>query len=660
MDQHLPIDDESRRQALVALAGRPIAEIADALLAAMGDESWRVRKEAVEMLLAAGEVGDDLVFRLVELLAAEDNAGLRNSASEALERLGARAVKGLCASLTVADIDVRKFVVDILGAIGDKTAVLFLLPVLDDLEPNIVAAVVETLGKIADPSAGSALIGLLQRDDLLLQFTILEALGQLKCPVPLAAIVSLLENPLLKKAAYDCLGAVGGHDAVPLLIKGLSDKGRSAREAAFTAIIRLRDRLPEREIEKVDVQLQALAGSPLVESLLTALDSAELPFKRALVRLLGLTRDGRAMVPLLKAAQNEDVDRECQLAIHEIGGAGIDALVGYFPIAADSEKQQIIQICVSLGMRTCGAILADGARSIDPDVRQRAIAAIGHLVLTEQLSYVVDALDDQDIAVHTEAVGALVRMAAHATEQVRPVAVRLAESPSPKDRSAAARLLFAVDCRERLYFLLKDEEALVRMAAVTALAQDCSAEAINAITLALMDEKPEVRIAAAQSLGACGNADVTDQLILLLADRDQRVQRTVLRTLGMLGNQKAESAITQLIETSSGLLHIQAMESLVALVGAAAMSVIERQLQSSDDEVVKAAIFLMAATDPQRLADHHLSLMQHAHWEVRSSMARALSNALGADAASLLRTAHDQEPDEYVKSQISLLLDRIA
>jgi HEAT repeat protein len=272
---------------------------------------------------------------------------------------------------------------------------------------------------------------------------------------------------------------------------------------------------------------------------------------------------------------------------------------------------------------------------------------------------VAAALEDQESEVQAAAVNALVRLAKHASNAVRPLAMHLAESSSPRDRCAAARLLYPADGGERLFLLLKDEDASVRTTAVAALAQDGSPAARNALSLALMDETPEVRMAAANALGSFRASEAVESLTLLLDDRDQRVQRTALRNLGLVGEASAVPAIASFLERSSGLLRIHAMESLAALAGEGATPIIEQQLASTDEEIVKAAIFLMAAADPQRLAEHHGRLLQHGHWEVRSSMARALGDAMGAAAAPLLMAALDHEPDEYVKSQLVMLLDRI-
>src|SRR5512141_2864652 len=88
-------DEETRRLAVVGLAEYPLAEAKEAFFAAMGDVSWRVRKEAVDAVLA-GAVSMEVMEALIGMLASQENAGLRNSAVEALERLGTLAVPALC------------------------------------------------------------------------------------------------------------------------------------------------------------------------------------------------------------------------------------------------------------------------------------------------------------------------------------------------------------------------------------------------------------------------------------------------------------------------------------------------------------------------------------------------------------------------------------
>ena len=110
-------DEEKRRLAVTGLAGYPVTEVKEHIFQALGDESWRVRKEAVE-LLSGISISREMIEELIALLRSRDNAGLRNAAVEILVRLGAKAVPVLSPYVKDADHDVRKFIVDIMGSIG--------------------------------------------------------------------------------------------------------------------------------------------------------------------------------------------------------------------------------------------------------------------------------------------------------------------------------------------------------------------------------------------------------------------------------------------------------------------------------------------------------------------------------------------------------------
>src|SRR5512147_1587440 len=139
------VDPEERREAAVDLsrAGRGAVPL---LLRALGDTDWRVRKTAVEGLVAFG--GADVTAGLVHRLSAEDNAGARNSAIEALVLLGSASVEPLLPLLAVHDPDVRKFAVDVLGDIRDSRVVPDLVARLGDPDENVRVAAAEALGKI--------------------------------------------------------------------------------------------------------------------------------------------------------------------------------------------------------------------------------------------------------------------------------------------------------------------------------------------------------------------------------------------------------------------------------------------------------------------------------------------------------------------------------
>ncbi|MCF6239325.1 MAG: HEAT repeat domain-containing protein, partial [Candidatus Marinimicrobia bacterium] len=84
-------DEEVRLQGLRDLAAAESIDGLDLIFAAFGDVSWRVRKESIALFLTL-PVSRELIGEIIELLHAEENAGLRNAAVEILSRMGQDAV----------------------------------------------------------------------------------------------------------------------------------------------------------------------------------------------------------------------------------------------------------------------------------------------------------------------------------------------------------------------------------------------------------------------------------------------------------------------------------------------------------------------------------------------------------------------------------------
>jgi len=658
MHDHDLLNEEERRVAVSMLSGRPLSEIRGEVVRAMADPNWRVRKEAVEVFLAADVTVQDME-ELVGLLADEINAGLRNAASEVLERLGTRAIPVLLNHLPESDPDTRKFIVDILGAIGDPSTIPLLLDLMRDRDPNVASASVEALGKIGDPRVIPDLLAAIHASDLCFTFTILDTLGKLRTPLPLDPLIPLLDNPLLKKAIFDCLGTTGDLTVVPILLEGLKERVRSIRESALSALMKIHDRLSHDEEIRFLSEVQTLSGTPLVELLIASLDSIDTEMKPLLIRLLGMIRDSRALIPLLRLSSVEELADSCRRAIADIGASGISSLTSFFPYASDSEQVTIIDACIDMGVRRCEEILVEGSESQNPSVREAAIRGIGALRLAGLVRYAISALDDPDHSVARSAVLTLMQLAPEQGELIHDEAVRRSTSSTLTDRLAAAHLLCATGDRHRLSLLLKDEEPRVRANAVVALAGDTSPETVSLLQLALIDEVADVRIAAVRALGGTGSREVTDSLHLLLDDIEPRVQRAVLQTLARLGDPRSLMPLIDYMRRSSGGLLINAMEALVASAGPDAAPHLQQYISSADEEVVKSVIALLSVISPEILLASIDRLLEHPHWEVRSRALRALADTVGGDARPLLEKARESEDDPLVREEIDRLIGRM-
>ncbi len=650
-------DEEMRRQAVISLSRYPLGNSRELFFMAMGDVSWRVRKEAVNALLTVS-LDDATLDGLIGLLASSDNAGLRNSAVEALERLESRGVPMLLEHLKNPDHDVRKFVADILGNIGDRSSIPALVESLRDPDANVSAAAAENLGKIGDSRAVAPLIEALGKDDVWFRYSVLGALAKIGDPVPFAVFTPLIDDALLKRPVFECLGALGDREAVPVLLDGIQDPVRSVREAAVCALLRLRARLPAVYTREVDDLLPGFKGKPCVEQLIDSLNTAETQVKEAIVGLLALIGDERAALPLLEWCRDEQLRRMCLNGFRSMGERGMKALLSVFSGADHEEKAFIIHVWGEMSFGGAESYLGEAMLSCNFAVRRAAVLAAGKIGLVGLLDQIAQLLDDSDPDVREGAVGALVRLASTGREKVSAIARKLAASPSPDARRDAARLLAALGEPEPLALLVKDESAVVRRSAVTALAGLGVPECAGNLVMALVDEDPDVRIAAAAGLGDVPGVKDLQPLIFSLDDEDPWVRCAALKSLGKIGGEGVLDAIETLLEKADGVVLITALETLAGLGGNRALAMVRKGLVSGDEEVVKSAIDILSRSDSGWIGEYGDRLLRHPHWDVRCAMARAMAHLLGEGAAGPLRKALETEQDELVRGEIRDLLGR--
>ena len=138
-------EPEARRVAVQQIAKVHGREAAELLLRALGDEDWRVRKEAATVAPVL-ERRDEVVAVLVAALEETLNIGLRNAAVEALIAIGSDAAGATIEALGRLDADARKLAIEVLGGVTDGRGILALTRALADDDANVRVAAAEALG----------------------------------------------------------------------------------------------------------------------------------------------------------------------------------------------------------------------------------------------------------------------------------------------------------------------------------------------------------------------------------------------------------------------------------------------------------------------------------------------------------------------------------
>lgn len=396
-------DDEVRRNAVASLDGGEEALML--IIEALGDPSWRVRKEAVSRV-ASWRSPDRAAEALTQTLAEPENIGRRNAAIDGLSRLGSVALGPLISALDRRPQH-RKLVIDALGALGDARAVPPLGRALDDPDENVRVAAAEALGKLGTPTSLAQLERGLARGELMLSLACLEALTRHGAAVSVSSLLPLLSSPALRPAVVEALGASGDPAALSHVTASLAAPTRGVRNAALNAIVRLYKSFDERNRRAVEEVAAALPNS--VEQALIEMLREPTPLRAAAIRVLGMMRRPgatRAFVMALGEPELEELATEALLAL---GDAALAPLCNIVP-----ELEGMLRAKVFLLMPR----LVSPGTPLGPLPRLRAILGA--------------ALDDEDQDVATAAAQALRMFSGESLRRAR-TPVELKMNPSEFD-----------------------------------------------------------------------------------------------------------------------------------------------------------------------------------------------------------------------------------
>src|SRR5829696_4328925 len=170
IEQARSADPDARQKAASLVAQSVDARNLPLMFELLGDKDWRVRKTIVDGFVA--DPRPEVIDGLLGALADSENAGKRNSATEALMRIGAAAIEPIVSRLRAEhDVDVRLSLVNLLGDLRSRAGFDILIETLGhEKDINVASSVVSSIGKYRDAGALPHLIRVLKSDDLWLKF----------------------------------------------------------------------------------------------------------------------------------------------------------------------------------------------------------------------------------------------------------------------------------------------------------------------------------------------------------------------------------------------------------------------------------------------------------------------------------------------------------
>jgi len=665
-------DEELRRLAVERTSLLPAADALPVLVERLADASWRVRKSAVARLAAlperAGAVG-----ALLGAIADGENPGRRNAALEALVACGRGATLQLLAELGSPDSDVRKQLVDALGAVGDARAETGLIRALADADPNVRAAAADALAGLGGRSAVAPLLRLAASDSVdLVRVAALRALARLGAEIPHATIEAALADPLLAAAGYAALAQSDTPRALDAALKGLLARRAGTREAAARAVVALVARADGESAEQLAASVRdfAAAHAEIAREAVARLESAVAEAKLAAVQFAGLLRAPDAARALMQCGGDAIVAGPARVALGALGPALPAALAQAWSQLSAAERAFACSALETCAGAPTERVLRSALLDAASEVRAAAARTLGACGSATSLGELLGVLALEDLNATPEAaedeadslVGAVVRLAEREGGEAADAAIALIEARllggHARSRVAGARLIARLARpadAARVRGMLADPSELVRRRAVEAVLR-LGRAGEEILRVALADEAPGVRSAAALAVAQLGLASADADLEALAEDRDARVRSAAMSALAVRALQPGarDRALGLLAGgmRSGGVVALAALAALQRVGGADGAAIAALGLGSSEPEIVEGAAACVGAHGGDDLRGALTPLLAHPAWPVRARVAQTLAAQRAAAAVPHLHARLGEERDEFVRDAL--------
>lgn len=297
---------EVRRRVAYVLGALGDPRSVQALSAALRDSDDGVRREAA---IALGRIGTAQVVAPLAAALGETRDDVRNEVVAALTRVGKPAIPALISGLKGTNVVVRHGSSDALTRMGRRAVLPLTKSLIEEDDKLLRLGAIETLGKLHDERAAASLVVCLMEQEAAIQDAAACALMRTGRPAirPLVRVLIMAGNPLRQRAAEVLVRT--GSLAVRPLIETLADDNPDVRLAASEALARI--------------------GSPALGQLRRALKDSRPAIRLEAATVLGLSGDPRAVPPLVQAVKGRDRDLRlnASMALVRIGKPAAAPLV---------------------------------------------------------------------------------------------------------------------------------------------------------------------------------------------------------------------------------------------------------------------------------------------------------------------------------------------
>src|SRR5574341_915229 len=430
-------DPSTRREIVGGLADLGREEDISVLVECLKDDHPGVQEAAVHGLARVG--GDGVVRRLVGLL--REPPAVRNMAAEIISRVVPAGWDSLLEALRSPDPDVRKFVIDAFGKHENPRLIRPILPHLDDPNPNVRAAAAETLGHLRAREAVPRLIRLLT-DEQWVRFSAVTALAELGDSAALAPLLRLVGQED-RAVAYAALEAIPALDAEGIALPALMDLADSVSDDLQPALVKTLVAVTERRSSDLWAGLDRPRWLRRLRDTLQADDPEAQVAAMTALGLMGEPSAARALLDTY-AAFDQPSDDVADRAVQALAGMGnAEELMAAVERGDDPPTKIAIRALGVMRASDAVSVLARVRRtSADWEQRRLAVIALGLIGTDASLELLIEAVDDETGHVRRAAVHVLGDLGSEAS--VRAMLARLKSERYQEVRNEIADTLVRI------------------------------------------------------------------------------------------------------------------------------------------------------------------------------------------------------------------------
>lgn len=671
LEQARSTDPDARQKAAVLVAQSSSDRDLPLMFELLGDKDWRVRKTIVDGFVRAGR--PRIVEGLLDALADPENAGKRNSATEALIRIGEPAIEPIVARLrSESDIDVRLSLVSLIGDLRSPDAFALLIELLDtEQDINVSSSIVSSLGKYRDAAALPYLVRVLRtRQDLWLKFHAIEALGEIGDRAALPAILPLYAEKSLRKPVLEAIGKIADVGTVSFLLKIISEDEK-LNLTALRALVRVAEADKPRVIalsEQSLIQRKFRDSFPAekVAPLIGHLHSTpKHDVKNFILKFLGWSGDQRALAVLIANLEQPDAAEVAAQALIDFGRAGIPAILDSLRNAEEDEVVALLLRVVNVigGPETIPSILPFLDHD-NPTIRRLAIETLGEIPHASSVDYLLAKLDDSDVACQQAAVNSISALVAAFPQLKVDVLLkirRLLQAPSIPVKLNSLSVFVSIQgegYHDELLLASKDSDPVIRQKAVSLMGKFGEERFADQLVLSLADEATPVRLAAINAIVRLRPEKGLGPLISSLEDNDIWIRTAAAQALGEYQQPRGLAPLMHHLEHDLPPVRIAVIEALGKSETADVKDVLFRCLDESDLEIRRAAMLALSRIPGSDVFDRLSASLSDRDWRIRAAAATALGRRGDKYALPALHRALE-DPDTYVQQSAVLALDHV-